>query len=1318
MSRALIALGTFVVVLLAALFAVPQFVDWDRYRGNFEEQASRMIGRDVRVGGRVNLRLLPVPYLHFEKIRVADAGGAVGEPFFRAESLTVWLALSPLLSGSFEASHAEVARPVVNFILDDKGSGNWATFAQPRASTAFIPARVALNEVAIRDGRVNVHGADGGLRASFESIAGTLSASDLEGPYKVQVEFVPGGAPASGRAKRVHELRVSTSRADADGAIRIKGSVRVPDTDANYTLDGVAHDPLGALRLDGAVTARIPVVGAKEVADTRQRPSVVELKSTLAADTAAIEFKEMALSFESDGRPQAATGGMRIAWRTTTTAEILLDSRWLDLDRLLGGAKEAPLHHALTALSNVVDAALPSTRRTRAFVILDQATLGGEIVSGVRLGVEKQDQKLAITELSGHFPGGARVTANGQLFPGQQDRLFAGQVDVRGASLARFLAWATRGRSPVELRRDGAFALSGHIEAGTSRFAVRDVRSEFAGDRINGAVSWARGPQSHLTLDLDGPTLDVANLVNAWPSTEALMRGLVDRLTNASPTSLRPTSERRGAEAGGQLPEVGELRLRLGQLATADHTFRDVEAFLRWSSTGIGISRLRLIGPAGWSLDLSGNLPAASDKREPGTVTGLVTVDDERGFRDLARLALLPAEMLPAAARIQALTPMRLAGKFVTGGRRIPDDAAAVVSIDGMVGASRLSVTTTLGPVASDWRTRALGIDGRMETPELTALLAQVMPAPIRPRADTPMRVPARLIFTGSGTPATGLTTLATLDAAGLNLHLTGSGKLEKAADGADAVAFTGVLAAKADDLGHALGLTALGRRQSLDGLPARATIDMALARGKLRLESGDLMLGASRIAGTLDLTTGTAPLRIDGALVASEIVLTKVLVPLLDDRAAEAPRQDEPRSSKNWPDQPFDLSVLDGLAGKLRITAPRLVVNDGVTVADPTIDSEIGGGRLALRIADGRVLGGRLQGQLQLAKASIGAALTTDLRLVDAVLQPGGGAGQPLPIGGRVAFQVAMSGQALSPRGLVAQLSGRGMLTVSGARFNGLSAAAVRTVGDTFAQRRDAAAAGELERQLRDALRQGSVAIGQRRIALTVADGAIRLEPFVVADGGGRVTGSTTLDLESLRLDSEWRIEPAAAQSSGKRGAYPALSVVWAGPLARLDELVPQLQFDALERELNVRRMENEVESLERIRREDEERARREAERQRAIEAERLRQREEARRTEEEARARAAEQTPPGAPPQPAAPAAPAAPPGPQGATPAQPTAVAPPAPAAAPTAGPAAAPPATPAEPQQRREPQPRATQPPPQAYKGYRPLDPKAMTREFSQ
>ena len=67
-------------------------------------------------------------------------------------------------------------------------------------------------------------------------------------------------------------------------------------------------------------------------------------------------------------------------------------------------------------------------------------------------------------------------------------------------------------------------------------------------------------------------------------------------------------------------------------------------------------------------------------------------------------------------------------------------------------------------------------------------------------------------------------------------------------------------------------------------------------------------------------------------------------------------------------------------------------------------------------------------------------------------------------------------------------------------------------------------------------------------------------------------------------------------------------MTVVLTGPVADLSKVVARIDTEALEQDIMVRKVERDVEELERLRREDEERAQREAARLRALEAERER--------------------------------------------------------------------------------------------------------------
>src|SRR5690242_12623311 len=107
MSNFFVALAVFLITIIGSLFAIPYFVDWNSYRGVFEDEATRFLGREVRVGGAVNLHLLPVPSVRLERVRIGDVSGNLREPFFRADSLAFKLSIAPLFRGVIEANEIE-----------------------------------------------------------------------------------------------------------------------------------------------------------------------------------------------------------------------------------------------------------------------------------------------------------------------------------------------------------------------------------------------------------------------------------------------------------------------------------------------------------------------------------------------------------------------------------------------------------------------------------------------------------------------------------------------------------------------------------------------------------------------------------------------------------------------------------------------------------------------------------------------------------------------------------------------------------------------------------------------------------------------------------------------------------------------------------------------------------------------------------------------------------------------------------------------------------------------------------------------------------
>ena len=116
MGRILATLATMLILLLAAAFAVPAFVDWNSYRSAIENTASGVLGRKVSILGDIGIELLPEPHLRANN--VAAGNGRSGGALMTAAAVDVSLSLEALLSGRLDAGQpqARASRPDTGFL--------------------------------------------------------------------------------------------------------------------------------------------------------------------------------------------------------------------------------------------------------------------------------------------------------------------------------------------------------------------------------------------------------------------------------------------------------------------------------------------------------------------------------------------------------------------------------------------------------------------------------------------------------------------------------------------------------------------------------------------------------------------------------------------------------------------------------------------------------------------------------------------------------------------------------------------------------------------------------------------------------------------------------------------------------------------------------------------------------------------------------------------------------------------------------------------------------------------------------------------------
>jgi hypothetical protein len=1195
MNGALLWIAGLIVVLLAALFAVPYAVDWNAYRGVFETEASRMLGREVRVGGDVSLRLLPAPYISFEKPRIADA--TAGEAFFRADSFTMWLALPPLLQGIVEARQVEIERPVLRLQIHENGGGNWRTFKISRADLPFVPRGLTLQSVKITDGIIAVHGVSGEPLAKIEIAEGELSAPALEGPYRLRADVRWNDD--------IREVRASTAPPDPDGSTRLKLAVRAPKSGNAYTFDGRIVDLVGRPQFDGSFTATIPVTsGTGELrpttvqsADSEAIPpaalhsGVFEVRAAVSANAVSAKLSDLGFSFEQNGQPQLLTGTAEASWLQKPVIRATLTSRWLDLDRIADVPSNSNALQALRSLASSVTGFLPTQADVAARLTIDQATLAGDMVSNLVVAIENAGAGLTIKEFHAALPGGSRVDVTGALTGSGTAEAFDGEILVRGANLNRFLAWAARGTQFADAPSDAGFALSGQLSLGPGRLELSKASIDSGPNRLEGEITYRWDGRRNLVLSLETSRADISGVLPGVLGPD-LLKAKLGALTGSDGGNLNSLL---AGLAGIDL----SMHIRADALTDGARMLHNVDADVRLEDGRLRIPVFRASTPEGFKLELDGDVRDFAGEPK-GALQGTIEAPTRAALSEALDLA---ADDIDGERRqwLAALAPLRLA--FVSRFGQPPGERV-VMTIDGTSHGEHLVATLVLEGGLAEWRSKPADLMLTSESNEVARVVRGLLLGGTEEREARSTLPKGRLLVKAAGVPEKDAAIFVQMIAGDdLQLLLQGRGALP--ANGSPT--FKGEMEVAAENSGRALHfagipLPANAVEGGLKGRAAVTVADHALTFALDRFEVGKVRLsGEAKLGGTSETRTLDLDLKADSAS------LPRLLALALDTEIQTSEIPADIAQLSQWQDQPFDFSNLEHVNGSLNLKADTLALGQGFELADAVLEAQIEPGRITITKLEGRALGGAVSGAFKLEKTAAGGQMSGAFGLWDIRLDHIKGASNA-PIGaGSLRLTLQVNGQAVTPRALIPVLTGKGELQFRNARWERLSAKAIEAAADAVLSG-DTAPTGEPLRQaLRTALAREPLLLGDLKIPVVVGAGALRIDGFTVETPEAQIINRTTIDLTEVAIDSEWKLQPKATRGGGT--PLPGISVVYVGPLKSIASLEPQLFIDMLERELAVRNMERDVEHLEQLRREDEARAKAEAERLRKLEEERLMQ-------------------------------------------------------------------------------------------------------------
>lgn len=469
----LVMLLALVLAAVAAAWIVPPLLDAGHFRNRIAAFASARFGRDVRIDGPIELRLLPEPMLTANDVTVASKSEGVG---LTAAQMRLRIAPGPLLSAKIDARElvlrgAELRLP-------------WP----PDASTLMLrtPRWLSAVSARIEDGRVLM-----GPLAVY-GINATLATDPYTGSYAAI-----GSADLAGQTWR---FSARLMQVGSDGSAGLDLTL-----DGDGRLEGVSVALAGQIAGDATFAGRIHASGPdlSRVLPAPAAPFRAEGRLTMGGGLAAADD----LAIDIGGAPSRGAVALRVMPKPRL--DIALATGRIDLDAWL----PVLLRPSVLALPTSID------------LSAEAAGLAGGTVTGLRATADISGAGTDLRDVRAMLPGDAALRLSGRVSPAAAATppRFEGDVTLAAPALRATLGWLEHaGLTPVASLPPGVLqsaSLAAHVLADPAQVAVGKLDGTVDGARVAGSLTLRRGARFAFGAGLALDRLDLDRWLGpGWPS--------------------------------------------------------------------------------------------------------------------------------------------------------------------------------------------------------------------------------------------------------------------------------------------------------------------------------------------------------------------------------------------------------------------------------------------------------------------------------------------------------------------------------------------------------------------------------------------------------------------------------------------------------------------------------------------------------------------------------------------------------------------------------------------------------------------------------
>ncbi|MCA2374854.1 AsmA family protein [Agrobacterium genomosp. 3 str. CIP 111-78] len=1172
LGRILVFLGGLLALVLFSALLIPYFVDWTDFRRDFEDQASRILGKKVVVHGRVEARILPFPSVTLHDVRAGT--DADGSPLIQVARFSMDAELAPFLSGEARIFDMRIEEPKAKIRLLKDGTLDWM-----RGSRAEIPARtVVLESVQIEGGQIEFIDEQSGRNRVVTGLNADMSANSLAGPWKAEGRAAVDGHPGS--------FSLSSSEPDyAAGRMGLRVRVVPDEHPVEVDLDGAIAATAGKPAYSGSFAFSFRE-DEKQKQAGQSLFSSPRTRGSFELTNESVRISSYRMELGGSENPYVVTGEATLD--TGAKPEFLLtaDGQQIDVARFAppvvqtGKTSRQPtvsVRQRIEAFAAMV-ARIPVPQVPgKASISLPALVSDDTTIRDIRLDVRPDGSGWQVVNAVATLPGRTQLEAKGSLTL-LGGPAFNGNLLLASNQPSGLANWLSGSVDPA-IRQLNAAGFSADVSLTTLNQRFNNLELAIGDASLKGELERrSDGKTSNLSIDLAGNEIDL------------------DALKALGSLAL-------GDQVGSSvLDHRIDAKFKADRFNMAGVTANHVETAFTMAGGVLTLENMTAGDIAGAEVKARGQLQGSLLKYAGKGTVNLHAPDMQPFFTMLQQK--LPNH--PFLSRLAASAPWYANSDLAVDVSVNSENGGANVAVSGTVNGSRLSAVAKMPDFLSITDDTAMSLEAVLKNQSTAILFGQAGLDPLPFDADGEGLLSVKLNGT-LGSPAQTDIRFSTE-----RTHFSMSGSFAVAA--ANFGEGSADVALESADIEPYLIMNAVGLPQLGGGMAVKANAKVAVDAQKIAFSSVGGQVGGNPFSGNLAVQRA-APYPVSGDL----SVRTADLAWLGD--AIYGPVIDPENGALNA--KPLAMAAFPQLKASLSLKAENFEAGPFGTITGLAAKVTHDSGSLSLDDVTGGFMGGKLTGRLAMSTGEGAGIFRTKIAVTDANPEPILWANANGPVAtGRIAIDLTAESTGKSVGEILKAAGGSGEIRAGGLALKGLNPAALPPIlqaADGLQQPIDAPKVRPLVDQN---LWQGEIGLGDVALPFSLNGGALHFQNLRAGIDPVTLAGDATVDIAASTLngDLDLLFNPG---TEAVAGAEPSLRLNYNGPLA-----APALTIDVstLSNYLSLRAFEKERRRVEAMQASvlEKQRLRREVALYRSQAAERQAEKE---RAEAEAKAKAEEE-------------------------------------------------------------------------------------------